>query len=122
MIISQSSYNIKADLCYSRNGSSDGVTFPDWTNTTRSASQHQVPRLQGEVVRDEADEGGDAEDHVLGVAILSLHAIDPAPQVDVVRVGDGGEGDEVTDWETCVKHLCHGPRRSFSLGFILKKI
>ena len=92
----------------------------DRSHTGRGAGQHQVPLGQGEVLGDVTDEVGQGEDHVPRMAGLPGLAVDLAPQADVVRVGDAGQGDEGTDGQTGVEHLGQCPGVAFPLGLLLE--
>ena len=112
-------HHLKANFHDPGDSTSDGVSALDRTDPSWSSCQYHVSLLQGEVLGDEADQGGDTEDHVLGVALLPHLPVDFTPKVDVVGVGDVVHRDEVTHGQTCVKHLGHGPWRTFLFSFIL---
>ena len=67
---SRSLYHIELDVHQARYPSSDGVSIVDWTNPTGGPSQHQVPFLQGEVLRYEAQQCRYIEYHIFRVPVL----------------------------------------------------
>ena len=90
-------YNRELNIHDPRYPASDDIAMRDRSHTGRGASQHQVSLVKSEVLRDVADEVGQGEDHVPRVAGLPRLSIDLAPQTNVVRVGDAGQGDEGAD-------------------------
>ena len=57
-------------------------------------------------LRDGVDERGDVEDHVAGVGVLHLDAVDEGLQAEVLRVFDfAGEGEGLGEWAEGVEGL-----------------
>ena len=56
--------DLEADLDYTGYAASNCVAMLDGSNPGGGAGQHHIPHLQREVLRDEADQRGQVEDHV----------------------------------------------------------
>ena len=113
-------YHIKLDIHQARDPPSDSVSTPDWPHPAGCSCEHQVPFLQGEVLGYEAQQCRHIEDHIFRVPVLPRLLVDLTPEVDVVRVGDAGDGDEAADWETGVEHLSQGPGMAFRFSLVLQ--
>src|SRR5262245_57541825 len=57
-------------------------------HTLRGAGEEDVARLYGHHLRGEADQLAAIEDHVVGVPILPLLAVDPCLEPQIIGIGD----------------------------------